>query len=135
MLLRPNLRERTRRSYRNTIAHLQPDDLWSRKAKDVTVEMCIRDRYQIVLKDSETATYDGKAYDFSITKVTFKATGKLAQTYTFDGEGTNPAKYEKDYGLTTGELLLDDTTKAHVITGLNDKFAVGVITTLVARCV
>ena len=26
MLLRPNLRERTRRSYRNTIAHLQPDD-------------------------------------------------------------------------------------------------------------
>lgn len=37
MLLRPNLRERTRRSYRNTIAHLQPDALWSRKAKDVTV--------------------------------------------------------------------------------------------------
>ena len=40
MLLRPNLRERTRRSYRNTIAHLQPDDLWSRKAKDVTVGDC-----------------------------------------------------------------------------------------------
>ena len=40
MLLRPNLRERTRRSYRNTIAHLQPDALWSRKAKDVTVGDC-----------------------------------------------------------------------------------------------
>jgi len=36
------------------------------------------------MKDSETATYDGKAYDFSITKVTFKATGKLEQTYVFD---------------------------------------------------
>ena len=40
MLLRPNLRERTRRSYRNTIAHLQRDELWSRKAKDVTVGDC-----------------------------------------------------------------------------------------------
>ena len=104
---------------------------WVQVAADKTAASSWQ--YQIVLKDSETATYDGKAYDFSITKVTFKATGKLAQTYTFDGEGTNPAKYEKDYGLTTGELLLDDTTKAHVITGLNDKFAVGVITTLVAN--
>ncbi len=90
-------------------------------------------QYQITMKDSETATYDGKAYDFSITKVTFKATGKLEQTYVFDGKGTNPAKYEMDYGLTTGELLLDDTTKPTVITGFNAKFSVGVLTTLVAN--
>ncbi|MEI3514081.1 MAG: hypothetical protein V8Q37_00240, partial [Angelakisella sp.] len=64
-------------------------------------------QYQITMKDSETATYDGKAMTSPSPRVTFKATGKLEQTYVFDGKGTNPAKYEMDYGLTTGELLLD----------------------------
>ena len=40
MLLRQNIRERTRRSYQNSIAHLRRDELWNKKAKEVTVSDC-----------------------------------------------------------------------------------------------
>ena len=69
MLLRPNLRERTRRSYRNTIAHLQRDELWSRKAKDVTVGDC---KLYFTRLHQGGLSYDSLRNDHSFLSSVFK---------------------------------------------------------------
>lgn len=89
-------------------------------------------QYQIALKDSETATADGKTVDLSITKVTFKATGEKVLTYTYDGKPNNLPKVEFDYGWPTAEKDLYPTTKAYEIGALNAELAVDTITELIA---
>ena len=69
MLLRPNLRERTRRSYRNTIAHLQADELWNRKAKDVTVGDC---KLYFTRLQQGGLSYDSIRNDHSLLSSVFK---------------------------------------------------------------
>ena len=69
MLLRPNLRERTRRSYRNTIAHLQADELWNRKAKDVTVGDC---KLYFTRLQQGGLSYDSIRNDHSLLSSAFK---------------------------------------------------------------
>ena len=90
-------------------------------------------QYQIVLKDNDFAVFNnGKDLDFSITKVTFKATGETIKEYVFDGK-TDPnhfAKVEMDYGYDTDEVLLNKTGKETV--SIATKFTTDTIATIVA---
>ena len=63
--------------------------------------------YQIVLKDSDTATYDKTTADFSITKVVFKATGENAVEYIYDKDHEGVKAW--NYGWATDELPLVDS--------------------------
>ena len=76
--------------------------------------------YQIVLKDSDTATYDKTTADFSITKVVFKATGENAVEYIYDKDHEGVKAW--NYGWATGELPLFDSKTPVDITGSGEGF-------------
>ena len=79
-------------------------------------------QYQIVLKDSDTAVCDTKTCDFSIAKVGFKATGETFKEFILDGKDGNGTKFERDYGWTTDEVVLDKAVMKTYTTGLNQMF-------------
>ena len=91
-------------------------------------------QYQITLKDSDTATCDKKALDFSIVGVSYKPYGEPEVKYTVDA--TNPnlklEKFERDYGWMTGELALDSTGSMDITAGFKSVLTLNIITTLTA---
>ena len=82
--------------------------------------------YQIVLKDNDAATADGKALDFSITKLTYKATGFKVVEIKFDDAdktaNTEDDKLEFDYGWPVDTLPLFDEKETN-ITYMGDGFS------------
>ena len=78
-------------------------------------------QYQIVLKDSDTAIFDGKSLDFSITGVSFKPYGDGKVEYSVDATDATLKldKFERDYGWTTANLSLDASGKKDITTGFN----------------
>ena len=90
------------------------------KATPVTeADEAISWQYQVVLKNSDTATCDEKSLDFSIVGVSYKPYGEPEVKYTVDA--TNSAlkldKFERDYGWTTADLALDSTGSMNITTG------------------
>ena len=91
-------------------------------------------QYQVVLKDSDTATCDEKSLDFSVTGVAYRPYGEPEVKYTVDA--TNPAlkldKFERDYGWKVAELALDSTGYRDITTGFKPVLTLNFITTLTA---
>ena len=91
-------------------------------------------QYQITLKDSDTATCDKKALDFSIVGVSYKPYGEPEVKYTVDA--TNPLlkleKFERDYGWTTADLALDSTGSMNITAGFKSVLPLDKIVTLTA---
>ena len=85
-------------------------------------------QYQIVLKDNDAAVCTGKDLDFSITKVTFKATSEKIVEHKFEKEN----KYERDYGWEAQNLDLKPTTDPTLINGFDEEFKLNIIYTMTA---
>ena len=105
------------------------------KATPVTeADEAISWQYQVVLKNSDTATCDEKSLDFSIVGVSYKPYGEPEVKYTVDA--TNAAlkldKFERDYGWTTADLALDSTGSMNITAGFKSVLPLDKIVTLTA---